>query len=49
VRGLNYNNERVDALFDHERATMGIHATRDRLVWATRRDQWMPLQDASIT
>ena len=25
-----------------------IYASRDRLVWAARPDQWMPLHDASI-
>jgi ABC-type transport system substrate-binding protein len=25
-----------------------IYASRDRLVWAARPDQWMPLHEASI-
>ena len=25
-----------------------IYASRDRLMWTARSDQWMPLQDASV-
>jgi ABC-type transport system substrate-binding protein len=57
-RGLYYKNDRVDQLFDAGRSTMDpvkrrkiyadIYASRDRVTWTPRGDQWMPLHDVIL-